>query len=384
MPHILVNNLNEFDLKDTNFTFIAKNQEIELIGIKKDGVEFLLSKIDREGNSLIKYDKVTRVANLELIKSALKEFSEVSKANVISGNINSKHTHHQKERDSFVKDIEFFLNEFKPNCEVWIEIGFGTGRHLLHQAKKNPNIIFIGLEIYKPSIDKVLKQIELQNLNNLYLIDYDARIFLEFMKSNSIGKIFVHFPVPWDKKPHRRVFSKVFIEEAIRVLKVDGRLELRSDSDNYFNYSLGLFLNLNRVNFEVKKNIDLEISSKYEDRWKKQQKDIYDLHLINLEESIERKIVSDFGFEKEVDFLEIEKRFENRIFKHDDFILHFENIYKIDEKSGLIRVTLGDFDKPERKYILIKNGKVRYFQGIPIPSRANLKSHQKIKEWLNG
>ncbi len=383
MPHILIKDLSNFDLKNSSFTFIAEGKDLSLIGVRKDGVEFLLSKREKNENILIKYDKVTRVADLELIKGSLVEFMELSKAKAININTQAKSIT-TKKRDSFVKEIKFFANEFNPNQEVCIEVGFGSGRHLLYQAKKNPNILFIGIEIYKPSIDKVLKQMELQNIDNIYLIDYDARVFLELVKSNSISKIFVHFPVPWDKKPHRRVFSKLFIDEAIRVLKVGGKLELRSDSEEYFNYSLKLFLELNRVDFQVKKNIDLEISSKYEDRWKKQQKDIYDLHLENIENSLKKVLNANFEFDKEVNFLNLYNNFEKKVFKFEDFLLHFENIYKIDENSGLIRLSFGAFDKPERKYILIENNRVRYFQGVPIPSNANLKSHQKIKEWLNG
>jgi len=51
---------------------------------------------------------------------------------------------------------------------------------------------------------------------------------MELIPSNIVGKVYVHFPVPWDKKPHRRVISTSFIEESRRVLKVGGQLELRT------------------------------------------------------------------------------------------------------------------------------------------------------------
>ncbi len=53
------------------------------------------------------------------------------------------------------------------------------------------------------------------------------------LTSNKVEKIFVHFPVPWDKKPHRRIFSNEFINEALRILKIKGTLELRTDSRKY-------------------------------------------------------------------------------------------------------------------------------------------------------
>ena len=106
----------------------------------------------------------------------------------------------------------------------------------MYQASNNPDTLFIGLEIHTPSAQQVLKQIDLQGLTNVWIVNYDARLFLEMIPSNLCEKIFVHFPVPWDKKPHRRVISKDFLLESLRVLKVDGKLELRTDSDNYFEY----------------------------------------------------------------------------------------------------------------------------------------------------
>jgi len=44
-------------------------------------------------------------------------------------------------------------------------VGFGSGRHLLHQAINNPDILFIGIEIHFPSIEQVLKQITIKNLH---------------------------------------------------------------------------------------------------------------------------------------------------------------------------------------------------------------------------
>lgn len=146
----------------------------------------------------------------------------------------------------YLKEIEFFANHFNVEREVWVEIGFGSGRHLLYQAKKNPHIQFIGLEIHKPSIEQVLKQCELQGIENILVIDYDARLFMEFLPSNVVGRIFVHFPVPWDKKPHRRVFSAAFIEEVLRVLHLNGTLELRTDSQLYFEFTFSQMMQLSK------------------------------------------------------------------------------------------------------------------------------------------
>ncbi len=80
---------------------------------------------------------------------------------------------------------------------------------------------------------------------------------MEFIDSNKVGKIFVHFPVPWDKKPHRRIYSNEFIDEALRVLMPKGTLELRSDSRKYFDYCVELLTNLNsgKITIDINKRL---------------------------------------------------------------------------------------------------------------------------------
>lgn len=81
---------------------------------------------------------------------------------------------------------------------------------MLHNAKNHPEILHIGLEIHSPSLEQVARQIGLLELDNILILAYDARIFLELLPSNILDKIFIHFPVPWDKQPNRRILNKAF------------------------------------------------------------------------------------------------------------------------------------------------------------------------------
>lgn len=392
MPHIVVKEYKEFitPIKKDDFEFLwfAKpliNARDTLVGASYNNQKFLLSiKSNKKDELIIKSDKVTRISPTILIKRALKEFCQMAECEILRTNINNLNEKHLQKSDEFLKGIDFFYKNFPKDKEIWIEIGFGSGRHLLYQAKKNPNILFIGIEIHKPSIEQVLKQIDLQNIKNILILDYDARTFLEFVPSNIVGKIFVHFPVPWDKKPHRRVISKKFINEAKRVLKKGGTLELRTDSKLYFDYSLELFLEEKKIRLEIDKNKELEISSKYEDRWKRLQKDIYDIKMINQEISEPIDIGFDFKFTKELDIEKIINSFDTKPKVYSDFFIHFEKIYQIDENRVLIKLSFGDFSNPEHRYIFIQNKKALYFGNIPFASKANIKSHQEIEKILNG
>ena len=373
----------EFIAKSYNFTQKTRKTEYR-IALKNQGKEFLLSLKPKDENFMIKADKVTRLSPVTLVKNALNAYVSLNNANVLFSN-----THNLKLKDEskseYLKDINYFVDEFNTEKEIQIEIGFGSGRHLLHQAKVNPNIQFVGLEIHYPSIEQLLKQLELQNITNVLVVNYDARLFMEFIESNKVGKIFVHFPVPWDKKPHRRIYSNEFVNEALRVLKISGTLELRTDSRKYFDFCTEVLTNLPKGRITIDINKDLAVSSKYEDRWKKQGKNIYDVVLEAFNEDANINLDFDFSFDFEVNFENILKDIPTKSIIEKNFFIHVEELYVIEDikNSGLIKLTMGNFDRPVTKYLYVNEGSVSYYQGNPLPTSSNISAHKKLKEILN-
>jgi len=390
MPHLHIEEFKKLELpyqKDgVSFNFYAKNTKHDdelLISTTVEDEDFFLLLKDDENKTLLKTDKLTRPASTHKVHKALLTYANESKLNILSSNVHTTNKNIHLQEVTALKKIEYFADKFPDAEDVAIEVGFGSGRHLLHQAKKNPNTLYIGIEIHRPSIEQVLKQINIQELDNLLVLDYDARLFMELVPSNIVSQIFVHFPVPWDKKPHRRVISTSFIEEARRVLKVDGTLELRTDSENYYAYSYETFIDFPKITLNIRKNSDIEVSSKYEDRWKRMEKNIYDVTMINDLESDVLKIEGNFDFEK-IDYDEqkllnlggVTKKF-------DGGFIHFERVYKID--SGvMLRVSMGSFDRPEHLYVILKDEKVDYYPLSPLRSNSNLYAHKFLYEVLNG
>jgi len=396
MPHIIFekNTLIKTPIKKENIEFLftaassnieEKNKQINhKVAVKSGDKEFLLTIKEKNENLIIKPDKTTRISSITLIKDTLNSYVSLNKSKIILSNTNNLKAIKEQEY-KYLKDINYFVYEFQTSKELQIEIGFGSGRHLLYQARNNPDIQFIGLEIHHASIEQLLRQLELQNITNVLVVNYDARLFMEFIKSNQVGKIFVHFPVPWDKKPHRRVFSNEFINEALRVLKIDGILELRTDSRKYFDFSINLLTNLNKANIIVNINKDLEVSSKYETRWKEQGKNIYDVIITSQNEDKDIDLSYDFSFDFDISFDRFLKIIPLKVIIIKHFFVHIKEFYTIlDEKnSGLIKVTMGNFDKPITKYLLIKDGKISYYQGKPIPTNSNIQAHKKLIEILS-
>ena len=388
MPHLKVTPFDTSLVADClpysqMITFRAKalSGDDELLGIEHGGEEFLLQLKPDDKAYLLKYDKVTRPLKVNLLKEALDRVSKELDLEILSSNIATSSVKPPLSSEYF-KKIEDFENMAYPKEKISVEVGFGSGRHLLHQAQKNPDTLFIGIEIHTPSAQQVLKQIELQKLDNIWVVNYDARLFLEMLPSNSCEQIFVHFPVPWDKKPHRRVISPSFQDESMRVLAKGGRLELRTDSDNYFWYALETFFSVPKVEVVVRKNEALEVTSKYEARWKRQEKDIYDVYVKCRQDSEPKVLNINFCFH-DVKLTEgLEDTLPKKAMVFDGYFVHFERLYKTDDEKLLIKCAFGSFDRPEHKYILLDKNGCRYFVSTPVKTTVNFKAHQKIAEYI--
>ncbi|NPA65354.1 MAG: tRNA (guanosine(46)-N7)-methyltransferase TrmB [Epsilonproteobacteria bacterium] len=393
MPHLKIKEFQSIsfpaEYEGIKYNFLASNvhhQDEKLISVTpKEGDDFFLVVREQNGKVLLKSDKTTRPASIHLLHQALLGYAKLANLEIVASNVpEAKHNPHLKETPA-LKTIEYFASHFPTDKEVCIEVGFGSGRHLLYQAKNNPDKLFIGLEIHRPSIEQVLKQVNIQNLENVLVLDYDARLFLEQVPSNLVGTIYVHFPVPWDKKPHRRIISQTFIAEAQRALKVGGTLELRTDSENYYAYSYETFMSFTKMEILIKKNKDIAITSKYEDRWRKMEKNIYDITMINDIDSPPLVIEGSFAFEaltitpEEIVALHGKKEVAQGYF------VHFERIYKIENFDGyLIKLSFGSFDRPEHLYLLIDGKRLRYYPHQPLKSKANLAAHKVIQKVFHG
>ncbi len=389
MPHLKVNPFDTAAIdnilpNNTLITFRAQalRGDDEIVAVRHGGEEFLLQiKPDSKG-VLLKYDKVTRPLKVNLLKEALAKVAEVLKLKVLTSNIALSNSKPPLASEYFKKIEDFETIEY-PKEKISVEVGFGSGRHLLYQAQKNPDTLFIGLEIHTPSAQQVLRQIELQGIENIWVVNYDARLFLEMLPSNRCEQIFVHFPVPWDKKPHRRVISASFLGESMRVLRKGGRLELRTDSDKYFWYALETFFAVPKTEVEIRKNEALEVTSKYEARWRKQEKDIYDVYVTAGENSKPRTVRIDFNFTTVKYSSGLEEHIPEKALVFKDYFIHFERVYKVGDAALLLKCAFGSFDRPEHKYILIEKTGSRYFASMPVKTTVNEAAHRKIVELLS-
>jgi tRNA (guanine-N(7)-)-methyltransferase len=121
-----------------------------------------------------------------------------------------------------------------------VEIGFGGGEHLIEQAIRNPNTLFIGIEPFINGVVKVLQQIESQDIKNILIYCNDAREILELLFANFIDVIFVLFPDPWPKNKHkkRRIINYETLKLIHSILKPAAKLVIATDHQDYAEHIL--------------------------------------------------------------------------------------------------------------------------------------------------
>ena len=119
--------------------------------------------------------------------------------------------------------------------ELWLEIGFGGGEHLIWQAKANPNVTMIGCEPFEDGVVKVLDEIEHSALSNIALHMGDARDVLRWLPDASIARAFILFPDPWPKTKHRkrRLVNPQTLDLLARVLAPGAELRFGTDIADY-------------------------------------------------------------------------------------------------------------------------------------------------------
>jgi len=127
-----------------------------------------------------------------------------------------------------------------PVRDVWLEIGFGSGEHLLWQAERHPDIGLIGCEPFINGVAALLGGIEDRELDTILVHDDDARDMLAWLPDNALSRVFILFPDPWPKKRQqkRRLVSPELVSALARVIASGGELRFASDDTDYAGQTL--------------------------------------------------------------------------------------------------------------------------------------------------
>lgn len=148
--------------------------------------------------------------------------------------------------NSFVlrdNDGEKFLGHwnadfFKKNAPLVVEIGTGYGHFMMKYTQDHPHINYVGLDYrFKRSYQLACKLSGLEHQNFCYLRAKGERIHYLFSE-NEVDTLLYYFPDPWPKTRHnkKRLFQTPFLKACLQVLKPGGRIYIKTDHDEYFQW----------------------------------------------------------------------------------------------------------------------------------------------------
>ena len=117
-----------------------------------------------------------------------------------------------------------------------LEIGFGDGHTLLELARRHPERDFLGLEVHRPGVGRLLLTLDAERLVNVRVVPEDAvTVLKERLPDACLDAVLIYFPDPWPKKRHhkRRLLQAEFAALLACKLKSGGRLHLATDWQDY-------------------------------------------------------------------------------------------------------------------------------------------------------
>jgi tRNA (guanine-N7-)-methyltransferase len=127
-----------------------------------------------------------------------------------------------------------------PVDDIWLEVGFGAGEHLLWQAQHNPRVGLIGAEPYESGVAKLLSRLDREPQANLKIHEGDAREIIAGLPDASVGRVFILFPDPWPKTRHhkRRFVQSDLLTALARIMREGAELRFASDDAGYLEWAL--------------------------------------------------------------------------------------------------------------------------------------------------
>ena len=125
---------------------------------------------------------------------------------------------------------------FGRSAPLTLEIGFGNGDSLATMAEQDTASDFIGIEVHRPGVGHLLRELERRELGNVRVMCDDAmQVVRHCLPDGSLDRVLLFFPDPWPKKRHhkRRIVQPAFAELVAAKLRTCGILHMATDWEPY-------------------------------------------------------------------------------------------------------------------------------------------------------
>lgn len=165
---------------------------------------------------------------------------------------------------------------FHKDHPLHIEIGMGKGQFIHELAANNPDINYIGIEMYSSVLYRALEKRAETELENLFFLRFDAKYLANIFDHGEVSRIYLNFSDPWPKDRHakRRLTSPNFLTLYHDILAPDGWIQFKTDNRDLFDFSVesvkeSAFWHIDEITYDLHHSEYLpgNIMTEYESRF---------------------------------------------------------------------------------------------------------------------
>jgi tRNA (guanine-N7-)-methyltransferase len=131
---------------------------------------------------------------------------------------------------------QFLFHKLAQHKDLIVELGSGSGGHLLELARRNPQALCLGFELRYKRLFRTAEKAEREGLQNLLAMKYDAKKLPLLLEPQSISAMYVNFPDPWSKQHWRkhRFLSPEFLVQVAGLLRTGAFFRYKTDQPQFF------------------------------------------------------------------------------------------------------------------------------------------------------
>lgn len=131
---------------------------------------------------------------------------------------------------------------FKNNNPIVLELGCGKGEYSVELARRYPNMNFIGVDIKGSRFWRGAKTAVEENIPNVAFLRTQIELIENCFSTHEVDEIWITFPDPQIKykRTKHRLTNEEFLARYKNILKEEGIINLKTDSEFMHGYTLGL------------------------------------------------------------------------------------------------------------------------------------------------
>ena len=146
-------------------------------------------------------------------------------------------TYEQITKEGFALKGKWNEDFFKNDNPIVLELGCGKGEYTVGLAKKYPNKNFIGIDIKGARLWRGCKTSNEEKMTNVAFVRTHIQMIESYFAENEVSEIWITFPDPQLKKPNKRLTCERFLKLYKNILKQDGIVHLKTDSQELYEYT---------------------------------------------------------------------------------------------------------------------------------------------------